>query len=210
MFYVYEWYIVETGEIIYVGKGCRNRYKVRKHNAFFNEMIKRFRCESRIVKYFEKEEDAFDYEYQYINELRQTKQCVCNIYNGGFGGTTTWWTDELKKQYSERNVMKSEAQRKRMVRHNPMSDPKIAEKTNGQKRRKVTIGEVTYNSIREAKEALNISYSNIITWTKKGINPAGEVCIIEKQKQYRNVHDNQQPSRENTDNSITEGSTTNE
>lgn len=27
MFYVYEWYIVETGEIFYVGKGCKNRYK---------------------------------------------------------------------------------------------------------------------------------------------------------------------------------------
>ena len=210
MFYVYEWYIVETGEIIYVGKGCRNRYKVRKHNIFFNEMIRRFKCESRIVKRFEKEEDAFDYEYQHINELRQTGQCVCNIYNGGFGGITTWWTDELKKQYSKHNVMKSESQRERMVRHNPMSDPEIAEKTNSQKRRKVTIGDVTYNSIREAKETLNISYSNIITWTKRGITPTGEICTIEEQKQYRNVHDNQQPSRENTDNSITEGSTTNE
>ena len=35
MFYVYEWFIKETDEIIYVGKGCRNRYKVRKHNRFF-------------------------------------------------------------------------------------------------------------------------------------------------------------------------------
>ena len=24
----------EKGEIIYVGKGCRNRYKVKKHNKF--------------------------------------------------------------------------------------------------------------------------------------------------------------------------------
>lgn len=31
MFYVYEWYIVDTGEIIYVGKGKGNRYKVRKN-----------------------------------------------------------------------------------------------------------------------------------------------------------------------------------
>lgn len=26
-YYVYEWYIVETGEVFYLGKGCRNRYK---------------------------------------------------------------------------------------------------------------------------------------------------------------------------------------
>ena len=52
MFYVYEWYVKETDEIIYVGKGCGNRYKVRKHNKFFNEMIKRFDCESRAIELF--------------------------------------------------------------------------------------------------------------------------------------------------------------
>lgn len=189
MFYVYEWYIEETGEIIYVGKGCRLRYKVKKHNKFFNEMIKRYKCNSRIIKQFETEKDAFDYEYQRVNELREKGQCVCNIYNGGAGGTTSWWTDELREKYSTNNVMKSETQRKRMKNNNPMHDAKIAEKTNGQKRRKVTIGNVTYNSIKDAKKALNISYSNILTWSKKGITPSGEICIIEEQKQYWHKND---------------------
>ena len=65
-----------------------------------------------------------------------------------------------------------------------MSNPSIAEKTNGQKRRKVTIGDITYNSIKDVKEKLGISYSNIITWSKKGKTPSGEICIIEKQKQF--------------------------
>lgn len=184
MFYVYEWFIVETEEVIYVGKGCNNRYKVTKHNKTFNEFIKRFICKSRIVKEFSNEEDAFSYEYQRINELKSIGQCVCNIREGGFGGTTDWWTDELKERYSKNNVMKSEYQRDRMKKHNPMSNPEIAEKTNGQKRRKVTIGDTTYNSIKEAKTILNISYSNIITWARKGITPNGEKCEIEEQKQY--------------------------
>lgn len=211
MFYVYEWYIVETNEIIYVGKGCRNRYKVRKHNQFFNEMIKRYNCESRIVKYFDNEADAFEYEYQRVKELKQQDQCICNIYNGGTGGTVNWWTNELRKKYSEKNVMKCEKQRVRMRNHNPMSNPLIAEKTNGQKRRKVTIGNITYNSIKDAKEKLGISYSNIKTWSKRGKTPSGEICIIEPQKQYckKNVQGNQQPSRGNTNNSTSEGSTTN-
>ena len=211
MFYVYEWFIKETGEIIYVGKGCRNRYKVRKHNRFFNDMIKRFDCDSRIIKYFEGEQDAFDYEYLRVHELKEIGQCVCNIYEGGAGGVKSWWTDELRKQYSEKNVMKSEKQRKRMRVSNPMSNPKIAEKTNGQKRRKVTIGNTTYISIKEAKEKLGISYSNIITWSKKGKTPSGEICSIEPQKQYKhkNMHGNQKPSRGNVDGSTTEGSTTN-
>lgn len=185
MFYVYEWYIVETGEVIYVGKGTGRRHKVRKHNKLFNEIIRRFKCDSRIIKEFDTERDAFDFEFIRVNEMREQGQCVCNIHNGGYGGTTNWWTEDLKKSYSENNVMKNEEQRNRMKLHNPMSDPQIAEKTNGQKRRKVTIGNTTYNSIKEAKTILGISYSNIITWSRKGITPSGENCEIEEQKQYR-------------------------
>lgn len=36
MFYVYEWFIKETNEVIYVGKGKGKRYKVRKHNRLFD------------------------------------------------------------------------------------------------------------------------------------------------------------------------------
>ena len=212
MFYVYEWFIKETNEIIYVGKGCRNRYKVRKHNNFFNNMIKRFDCDSRIIKYFENEQDAFDYEYIRVHELKEKGQCVCNIYEGGTGGTRSWWTDELREKYSKKNIMKSENQRQRMHINNPMKNPNIAEKTNGQKRRKVTIGDITYNSIKEAKEKLGISYSNIITWNKKGKTPSGKICHIEPQKQYRhnNIQGNQKPSHMKSDNSNVEGSTTNE
>ena len=39
MYYVYEWYVIDTNEIFYVGKGTRNRYKVRKHNKFFDDFI---------------------------------------------------------------------------------------------------------------------------------------------------------------------------
>ena len=212
MFYVYEWFIKETNEIIYVGKGCRNRYKVRKHNNFFNNMIKRFDCDSRIIKYFENEQDAFDYEYIRVHELKEKGQCVCNIYEGGTGGTRSWWTDELREKYSKKNIMKSENQRQRMHINNPMKNPNIAEKTNGQKRRKLTIGDITYNSIKEAKEKLGISYSNIITWNKKGKTPSGKICHIEPQKQYRhnNIQGNQKPSHMKSDNSNVEGSTTNE
>ena len=163
------------------------------------------------MKTFENEKDAFDYEYQRIGELKEKGQCVCNIYDGGSGGATTWWTEERRKQYSENNVMRSKKQRERMSKNNPMSNPTISEKVNGQKRRQVTIGETTYKSMKEAEEILGISYSNIITWSKKGTTPSGEKCEIEPQKQFRtkNSHGNQQPSRGNVDKSTSEGSTTN-
>jgi hypothetical protein len=107
MFYVYEWYIENNNEIFYVGKGSKNRYKVRKHNKFFNDFIKRFKCNSRIIKTFENEEDAFRYEFERITELKTIGQCVCNIHGGGFGGTVDSWTEEKRERYSKYNVMKS-------------------------------------------------------------------------------------------------------
>jgi len=205
MFYVYEWFIKKTGEIIYVGKGCNNRYKVRKHNRFFNDMIRRFDCESRIIKYFENEKDAFDYEYIRVHELKkEVGQCVCNIYEGGTGGVKSWWTDELRKKYSEKNVMKSENQRQRMKDNNPMSNPIIAEKTNGQKRKPVIIDGKRYISIKEASQKFGVSTSTIAEWCKKGHDTKGIACYFEN-----NMHGNQQPSRGNVDKSTTDGSTTN-
>ena len=167
MFYVYEWYIIDTNEIIYVGKGCNNRYKVKRHNRLFNEMIKRFKCDSRIIKWYETEEDAFEGEFERVRELKELNQCVCNIYDGGYGGTQSRWTDAEREKYSRYNVMKSESQRKRMREHNPMSNPQIAEKTNSQKRRYVIIGDTKYKSFTETESVLNVSRDKIIRWSKQ-------------------------------------------
>lgn len=176
MFYVYEWYIVETNEVIYVGKGTKNRYKVKKHNWLFQEYLENFNCSSRIIKYFENEDSAFDYEEFHINELQEKGQCKCNLCKGGTGGSTKWWTDDLREKYSKNNVMKSESQRERMRNNNPMSNPKIATKTNSQKCRAVIIGDKEYNSLKQACKDLNTSNDVIRRWCLKGINPKGQLC----------------------------------
>lgn len=190
MFYVYEWYVVETGEVFYVGKGCGSRYKVRKHNRFFNDFIKRYDCESRIVKRFENEQEAFEYEHERITALKSIGQCVCNIYNGGCGGTTNWWTEERRQEYSRKNVMKSEEQRKRMSKKNPMKNSAVAEKTNSQKRKMVQIGNVIFRSVKEAAAYHNVTDGTIKYWADRGYTRDKTPCAyIEKCK-----YDNQQPS----------------
>lgn len=183
MYYVYEWFIKDTNEIIYVGKGTRNRYKVRKHNKFFNDMINRYDCESRIVKEFSTEKEAFDYEFIRIRELKEIGQCVCNIRDGGFGGSDNWWTDELRKQYSEKNVMKSENQRKRMKEQNPMKNKDIASKNNAQKRRAVIIDGKRYASVKDVMAAYGVCYDVVANWCRKGINQKGEQCRFEDSEQ---------------------------
>lgn len=183
MYYVYEFYIVDTGVIIYVGKGRGNRYKVRhSRNKLLTDTLKKYNCQSRIVKKFENEKEAFQFEYDYINYLKTKGQCSCNIHSGGAGGSGEYWTDELREEYSKNNVMKLPEQRKRMRENNPMSNPEIAEKTNGQKRKPVVIGNKEYASIKEAKKALNTTYESIVLWCKKGINARGEQCYFKGQR----------------------------
>lgn len=183
MFYVYEWYIKDTNEIIYVGKGIRNRYKVKKHNRLFNEMIKRFDCDSRILKYFETEKEAFDYEYERVNELWNMGQCCCNIYKGGLGGTVEWWTEERKQYYSEHNVMKNEKQRKRMSVNNPMKNKEIAKKVNSKNCRPVIINGVEYKSVIDVCQKYNVSYATVNKWCEKGINNLFEPCRYKDEEQ---------------------------
>lgn len=176
MFYVYEWYIVDTGEIIYVGKGIRNRYKCKKHNRIFAEFLRRYNCESRIVKYFEEEEDAFLYEAEHMAELKSKGYCVCNILKGGFGGENKTWTEEKRREYSEHNVMKADNQRKRMSETNPMKNKDTARIVAEKNRRKVCIGENIYPSGKEAAEAFNVTPQAISYWLKRGYSPNHEAC----------------------------------
>lgn len=177
MFYVYEWYVIETNEIIYVGKGCKNRYRVRKHNKLFNEIIKRYECDSRIIKTFDTEEEAFNYEYVRISELKDVGQCVCNIYDGGFGGDTKSWTVEKRKKYSEYNVMKSQKQRYRMSTHNPMKDKNVAEKVGNKHKRSVTIGINTFDTVISASNFYNVKPHEIYKWLKSGVSSNNEKCF---------------------------------
>lgn len=188
MFYVYEWYVKDTNEIFYVGKGSRKRYKVRKHNKFFNDFIKRFNCDSRIIKTFDDEESAFSYEYERVKELKNVGQCVCNIYDGGFGGTKSSWTEDKRKLYSTRNIMKSEYQRKRMSEKNPMKDSKIATIVGIKHRKAVTVDGKYFDSVKEAARYIG-THDRYLTSCLK--NRSG-LC-----KGYRCEYANQQPSQAN-------------
>lgn len=184
MFYVYEWYVKDTNEIFYVGKGCGKRHKVtRDRNSQFTKMINQYDCDSRIIKEFQNEKDAFDYEKQRIDELKAKGLCKCNFHSGGAGGSSEYWTDQLRKEYSINNVMKRPEQRKRMSENNPMKNKEIARKVAEKKSRKVIINGVEYKSVKQAQEHYGVCYDTIANWCKKGINYYGEQCRFADQEQ---------------------------
>lgn len=186
MFYVYEWYVKETGEIIYVGKGTRNRYKVRKHNRMFDDYIRRIDCESRIVKTFDDEKAAFNYESERMSELKSQGQCVCNINKGGKGGSVSWWDDELRERYSKNNVMKSAEQRKRMSENNPMKNHDVAKKVGEKHRRKICVEDRVYDGLFAVADAYNVSQQNFLYWLERGYTNDHERCYYygEKPKDF--------------------------
>lgn len=122
MFYVYEYYIISTNTVFYVGKGCGKRYKnITNRNSDFLKIIKSHPDDYnvRIVKYFKEEDEAFLYESELIKHYKENGTFLCNKNYGGLGGVAGVWTEEKRKYHSIHNPMKDENQRERMRKNNP-------------------------------------------------------------------------------------------
>lgn len=177
MFYVYEWYVLETDEIFYVGKGCGNRYlNTSKRNKLFRFYFENFDCKSRIVKEFDTEDKAFVYEHERILELKSLGQAKCNLDYGGKGGVHFCWTDEMRKYKSEYNPMKAVVQRERMKTNNPMKNSEVSERVASKLRKRVVLNGIEYKSVKEASVVTGHREYTIIKWCKRGYDFDGNPC----------------------------------
>lgn len=85
-FYVYEWYIKETGEIFYVGKGTGNRRnETHNRNKYFNNVYNKYECRNRIVKDNITNEQACELEKKTIEYYWSIEEAKCNLTPGGTG-----------------------------------------------------------------------------------------------------------------------------
>lgn len=196
MFYVYAWYNKNTKEVFYVGKGCGNRYKqIRGRNKLFIDYYNKNECGVKIVKYFENEQDAFDYEYKHITRLKLKGQCFCNLDDGGKGGVNFVWTDEMRKYKSTHNPMKDIKQRKRMSENNPMKLKEVSSKVVDKKKRSVVIDNKVFESVTDAAIYYGRSQQQIITWCKRGYDYNKKPCryFDEEQKKYKIKVTNSKP-----------------
>lgn len=188
--YVYEWYVPKTEEIFYVGKGCRNRYKTKSRRPkLFYFYLEHYECSSRIIKWFDDEDDAFDYECKRITELKEIGMAKANKSIGGGGSYSSHWTDEQREMKAIHNPMREPSQRERMKSNNPMSNPKTALAVNSRKRKSVVINGETYISIAEASKATIHTQSTIIKWCRRGYDENGNPCRYanEEQKEIPNI-----------------------
>ena len=74
-YYVYEWFIVETGEVFYVGKGSGNRAtSMKDRNELFKQIRREHKCDYRILQRFTDNKKAFEYEKKRGLELKAIGQ----------------------------------------------------------------------------------------------------------------------------------------
>lgn len=86
-YYVYEWYIVETNEIFYVGKGRGDRFK-QKHerNQAFETIKKKYDCECRFVAMNLTESEAIKLESDEILRVLNETDNILTNYDVPAGG----------------------------------------------------------------------------------------------------------------------------
>lgn len=99
IYYVYVWYIIDTNEVFYVGKGTGKRYKtLSSRNKFFRNMYQSHNCDVKIIHNNLTEDQAFDLEKQTIKWYREnTNYRLTNQTDGG-DGISGWKPTEAFKQ----------------------------------------------------------------------------------------------------------------
>ncbi|NBI31002.1 NUMOD3 domain-containing DNA-binding protein [Chengkuizengella marina] len=86
MFYVYEWFIVDTFEVFYVGKGNGiRRFELHNRSKYFNNVYNKYNCAVRLVHQHLTNEEACKLEIERIAELKCIGQARCNFTSGGTG-----------------------------------------------------------------------------------------------------------------------------
>ena len=103
-YYIYKWYVVDTGFVFYIGKGIKNRFKViKKRSQCFKNYINKYECKSEIIEYCDSEDAAFEKEKQYISYYKSIGMATANFHEGGLGGNIWKYSDEEKfKEFRER------------------------------------------------------------------------------------------------------------
>lgn len=97
-YYVYIWFLEDTGEVFYVGKGSGNRVtSLKDRNRHFLNIRRKCKCDYRIVRYFDDEEEAYRYELELGKEYKDKGQAWCCYV---LGKTDKYLSAELKKRIS--------------------------------------------------------------------------------------------------------------
>lgn len=186
IYYVYEWYNIDTGEVFYVGKGKDYRYKNISHrNILFKNYYNTHNCNVRIIFNNLSEEDAFKKEIETIKYYKEnTNYKLTNRTNGGEGSSGLIVSDEFREKMKqlvmgEKNPnyghkwteeMKQNLREKMKNRYDGENNPNYGHKWSREQRannntsKKVICDGIEFITLKECSEFYNINYSTMQGW----------------------------------------------
>lgn len=100
IYYVYEWFKKETGDVFYVGKGKGNRYKsLANRNPYFMNVYNKYETDVRVVKDNMTEKESLEFEYELIKKYRDEhgEGYLTNL-TSGMDGYIGFTRTELSKE----------------------------------------------------------------------------------------------------------------
>ena len=102
LYYVYEWYIIETNEVFYVGKGTGKRCYYTNRNKMFKDFYNTHNCDVRKVKDDLTEAEAFALEHFLILYYKERTNCrITNQNTGGLSMTGYFQMTETRRKANE-------------------------------------------------------------------------------------------------------------
>ena len=115
-YYVYEHYYIinENKKVIYVGKGSKNRCYdfVRRNDKWKDYVNENGLPLVNIVKYFNEEKDAYDFERKLRNEYYDKNECMCCKDVNLMGENSYWHKNGVSEEIREK-IRKTLTGRKR-------------------------------------------------------------------------------------------------
>lgn len=120
-YYVYEWYVIETDEVFYIGKGKNKRAEnIQNRNKFFKDMYNSHNCNFRIKIDNLTEEEAFKYEKLLIEYYREyyPQYRLTNQTDGGEGVSGWHPSKEIKERISKsvKEIWENDDYRNKMIK----------------------------------------------------------------------------------------------
>jgi hypothetical protein len=129
-YYTYIHYKADTLEPFYIGKGTKNRYKVKSNRSdYWDNVNNKHGFVSEILSIFKNEKDAFEHEKFLIATFKDLGYKLVNLTDGGEGSSGAIRSLKLNQQQSERfkdiNFSKKCLSKLKEINSNPLTHPSL-------------------------------------------------------------------------------------